>query len=94
MPELTPEQAIALLQQQGGYGWLIGGAEIWSTADVTKHLNESGISVSNDTVIRWFKSLPSYQDYGKLGLFASRNVLLVYFASKIRGGQSSGAAGM
>lgn len=92
MPDLTIEQAIALLRQQGGYDWLIDGAEAWSASNVADRLCESGIEVSSDTVVRWFKTLPTYQDFGKLGIYASRSVLLVYFASKIRGAQAPGTS--
>lgn len=86
MPELTLEQAMALLQETDAYGWLINGPEAFSAEKVVEGLGESGISVHKVTVLRWFKSLPKYQDYGALGLYAARKDLIVYFAGRMRTG--------
>jgi hypothetical protein len=83
MPELDEGTAIRLLRDRGGYDWLIDGPASWFATDVADRLTDAGIAVTRDTVGRWFKRLPHTQDFGKLGLSASRHDLLLYFAGRM-----------
>jgi hypothetical protein len=90
---MTLDQAIERLRGRGGYEWLIDGPESWYAADVAEQLTKRGITVSRDTVVRWFKLMPHTQDFGKLGFSASRADLLLFFAGRMIGGGSGRAAG-
>lgn len=82
MPELTLADAEARLRAHGGYDWVLSGQQAWSAAEVAQRLGEMGIRVSKDTVTRWFKTLLNTQDFGGLGLYASRADLVLFLASR------------
>jgi hypothetical protein len=81
MPEAF-ERAVTLLRERGGYDWLLSGPEAFFADDVAEQLTASGVRVTRDTVARWFKDLPHTQNFGKLGLSATRRDLIEFFASK------------
>jgi len=87
MPDLTLPEAEARLHAHGGYDWLLSGRQAWSVSEVVKALaGSTGIQVSHDAVTRWFKSLSHTQDFGgPIGLRASRNDLITFFAGRMRG---------
>ncbi len=86
MPELTLAEAEARLRGHGGYGWLLGGRQVWSVAEVVDGFRGMGIPVSRDAVNRWFKAMPHTQDFGgTIGLRATRDDLIIYLASRMRG---------
>ena len=78
------KRPILQLIQHGGYGWLLQGKAFWSVSEVVRALAEEGVKISNDTVARWFKTLPHTQDFGgPVGLRASRNDLIIMFATEM-----------
>jgi hypothetical protein len=85
MPELTLAEAENMLRQDGRYGWLLSGRQAWSVQDVVREYEAAtGVSVSHDTVTRWFKRLPDggAENYGgTIGWRAQRDALVVFFAS-------------
>lgn len=84
MSTLTIDRALALLRERGGYDWLIDGPQAWGARDVADRLTAMGLSVTRETVAIWFRQLPHTQDFGRLGLSASRGDLLVFFASRMQ----------
>lgn len=92
MPELDEATAIRMLRDRGGYDWLIDGPAAWFASDVADRLSAMGITVTRDTVGRWFKRMPHTQDFGKLGLSASRQDLLLYFAGRMIGTSGGSSA--
>lgn len=81
MGQLSQETASRILFEHGGYTWLIEGKAFWSVSEVVRALTQEGVKISNDTVARWFKTLPHTQDFGgPVGLRASRNDLVQMFA--------------
>ena len=82
MPDTRLERDIELLQRRGGYDWLINGPESWFADDVATRLTAMGIRVTRKTVGEWFKDLPNTQNFGKLGLSATRADLIHFFAGK------------
>ena len=85
MPELSQTEAEELLQRDGRYDWLLTGRQAWSVADVEQaYGSATGVPVSHDTVMRWFKRLPDggAENYGgTIGWRAKRDALVVFFAS-------------
>jgi hypothetical protein len=82
MPDAPLDQDTELLQRRGGYDWLIHGPESWFAEDVAEKLTSMGIRVTRKTVGEWFKDLPNTQNFGKLGLSATRADLIHFFAEK------------
>ena len=74
--------AIRLLEQHGGYGWLLRGPDVLLASDIADHLTQMGIRVTRETVGRWIKVLPHTQDFGKVGLAATRDDLILMFADR------------
>lgn len=86
MPEMTLQEAEALLHGHGGYSWLLSGKQFWSVSEVVRAMLDEGVRVSHDAVTRWVKPLPHTQDFGgKIGLRASRDDLVLFFAGRMRG---------
>lgn len=84
MSELSLHAAETLLRDHGGYEWLLSDQQFWSVSEVILALKKEGLKVSNDAVARWFKPLPHTQDFGgPIGLRASRNDLILFFASRM-----------
>ncbi len=85
MPELSLADAEEVLRQDGRYGWLLSGKQAWSVYDVAHDYEAAtGVSVSHDTVTRWFKRLPDggAENYGgTIGWRAKRDALIVFFGS-------------
>lgn len=80
------DQAMQKLTAHGGYQWLLEGKPFWSVAQVAEALSEAGMPISVDSVTRWFHTLPHTQYFsGPSGLRASRNDLILYFASQMGG---------
>ena len=72
------------LDAHGGYGWLLKGQSFWTPTQVMEGLEVEGMPVSNDTVVRWFRSLPHTQDFGgRGGIRASKNDLILFFAGRM-----------
>ncbi len=93
MAALSQDEAIRLLSEHGGYDWLIEGKAFWSVNEVVRALAEEGVKISNDTVARWFKTLPHTQDFGgPVGLRASRNDLVQMFALQMSPSRAEGGA--
>ena len=83
--ELTLEAARDKLAQHGGYDWLLQGKAFWSVSQVVEALNGQGRQVSVSTVTRWFRDLPHTEgSLGRRGLSASKNDLIIFFASQMR----------
>ncbi|HET8909505.1 MAG TPA: hypothetical protein VFN11_21310 [Ktedonobacterales bacterium] len=79
------ESAIQKLEAHGGYQWLLEGAAFWSVKQVANEFAAQGRQVSVSTVTRWFRDLPHTEgSLGRRGLSASRNDLIVFFASQMR----------
>lgn len=79
------ESAIQKLEAHGGYQWLLEGPAFWSVKQVANEFAEQGRQVSVSTVTRWFRDLPHTEgSLGRRGLSASRNDLIVFFASQMR----------
>jgi hypothetical protein len=84
MAELTQAEAEKLLEEHGGYNWLLDGRTFWSVTEVVEQLDEQGLSVSPDAVTRWIKELPHTQYFGgAVGWRASRSDLIQLFASRM-----------
>lgn len=82
--ELTLDKAKQKLRDHGGYDWLLDGAAFWSVSQVAEALTAAGMPISADSVTRWFHTLPHTQRFsGPGGLRASRNDLILYFASQM-----------
>jgi len=89
--DTTLQQAIHKLTAHGGYTWLVEGKPFWSVAQVAEALAEAGMPISVDSVTRWFHTLPHTQYFsGPSGLRASRNDLILYFASQMGGKKRAG----
>ncbi len=82
MPEIPLAEAIELLQRRGGYDWLLNGPESWFAEDVAERLTAIGIRVTRKTVGEWFKGMPNTQNFGKLGLSATRTDVIRFLAGK------------
>lgn len=76
------DKATALLRERGGYEWLLNGPEAWYSEDIAEQLTASGMRVTRETVARWIRGLPHTQNFGKLGLSASRRDLIEFFAGR------------
>jgi hypothetical protein len=77
--------AIQKLEAHGGYRWLIEGPAFWSVKQVIDEFAKQGRQVSVSTVTRWFRDLPHTEgSFGRRGLSASRNDLIIFFASHMR----------
>lgn len=85
MPELTRDEAEEALRRDGRFGWLLDGRKSWSVSDVTREYETAtGVAVSHDTVMRWFKRLPEggAENYGgTIGWRAKRDALIVFFGN-------------
>jgi hypothetical protein len=85
MPELSTREAEEALRQDGRWDWLLSGRRAWSVMDVARAYEEAtGVGVSHDTVMRWFKRLPpgGAEKYpGAIGWRAFRDALVVFFAA-------------
>lgn len=82
--EATLQAAREKLADHGGYNWLLEGRSFWTPAQVMGDLESEGMPVSNDTVVRWFRSLEHTQDFGgRGGIRASKNDLILFFASRM-----------
>lgn len=79
------EQAQHKLAGHGGFTWLLETQQVfWSVNQVVSALTSLGMQVSEDTVTRWFHTLPHTQFLaGRGGLRASRNDLIILFASQM-----------
>jgi hypothetical protein len=78
------EQAKQKLASHGGYSWLLEGKAFWSVTQVVEALADAGMQISNDSVARWFHTLPHTQEFGgRGGLRASKNDLILYFAAQM-----------
>jgi hypothetical protein len=72
------------LMQHGGYDWLLNGPSFWSVKQVADALTSEGMPASISTVTRWFRTLPHTQgSQGRTGFRASRNDLILLFASQM-----------
>lgn len=72
------------LADHGGYDWLLQGQSFWTPAQVMEGLESEGMLVSNDTTVRWFRSLEHTQDFGgRGGIRASKNDLILFFATRM-----------
>jgi len=76
------QDAIKQLEQHGGYGWLLNGPDVQLAGDIAEQLTTMGIKVTRETVGRWIKVLPNTQDFGKVGLAATRDDLIQMFAER------------
>lgn len=84
MPELTQAEAEKLLNEHGGYGWLLEGRTFWSVSEIVEQLQEEGLQVSSDAVTRWIKALPHTQYFGgAVGWRASKSDLIQLFANRM-----------
>jgi hypothetical protein len=85
MPDLTLDEAEALLRQDGRFTWLLSGRQAWSVYNVAREYEgATGVTVSHDTVMRWFKRLPDSgaENYGgTIGWRARRDALVLFFAA-------------
>lgn len=80
----TLVEATRKLVEHGGYTWLLNGPSFWSVKQVVEALTAEGRPVSVSTVTRWFRDLPHTQGgMGRLGLSASKNDLILFFASQM-----------
>ena len=87
MAELTLPEAEAILQAHGGYSWLLSAKQFWSVGEIVSEFDKVGLRVSHDAVTRWIRPLPHTDDFGgKIGLRASRNNLILYFAGRLGSG--------
>lgn len=83
---MPASEAEARLRAHGGFDWLLSGRQQWSVAEVVSALQGIGITVSSDAVGRWFKSLPHTLRFGgPIGMRATRDDLIVFFAGRMRG---------
>lgn len=83
--ELNLATARQKLEAHGGYSWLLEGPAFWSVSRVVKELTANGRQVSISTVTRWFRELPHTEgSLGRRGLSASKNDLILFFASQMR----------
>ena len=79
------DDATQKLRDHGGYGWLLDGPAFWSVNRVVEELTRNGRQVSVSTVTRWFRDLPHTEgSLGRRGLSASKNDLILFFASHMR----------
>ncbi len=87
MAEMTIEEATQLLEEHGGYTWLVGAADgySFSATSIVEHLAKTGVEVTKRTVQDWIRALPHTAEQGGLGLYATRADLLLMFAGRIRG---------
>ena len=91
MPEMSLHDAEGLLRAHGGYDWLLSGKQFWSVGEIVEEFDKVGLKVSHDAVTRWIMPLPFTDEFGgKIGLRASRNDLILYFAGRLRGSDSVG----
>ena len=82
--DIALDQAMQKLTAHGGYTWLLEGKPFWSVSQVAAALTDAGMPISVDSVTRWFHTLPHTQYFsGPGGLRASRNDLILYFASQM-----------
>src|SRR5258708_1975873 len=93
MPKYNRATAEQRLRDIAGFDWLLGGTQWWSAKEVSDHLQEQGIGGHKETVIRWFKMLPNTKDFGGLGLRATRDDLILFFAERIADIQNDSDAG-
>lgn len=84
MSDMSLEEAEARLREHGGYEWALSGRQMWSAADITAKLTDMGMKVSKDTVTRWIKAMPNMQDFGGMGIFASRADLILFLAGRFK----------
>jgi hypothetical protein len=82
MPDLTLDQAEAILRARGDYAWALSGKQRWTVMEIKEQLNAMDIDVSRDTVTRWVKKWPQTEDFGYLGLRASRADLILFLAGR------------
>lgn len=85
MPELTVRESEETLRRDGRYAWLLDGRQAWSVNDAAQAYEAAtGVAISHDTMMRWFKRLPDggAENYGgAIGWRAKRDALVVFFAS-------------
>ena len=91
LPDLPLNQAEAILRARGDYAWALSGKQRWTVMEIKEKLNAMDIAVSRDTVTRWVKTWPQTEDFGYLGLRASRADLILFLAGRQRNAQSSEA---
>jgi hypothetical protein len=77
------EHAIEKLEAHGGYRWLLEGPAFWSVKQVIDEFAKQGRQVSISTVTRWFRDLPHTESSLGRALTASRNDLIIFFASRM-----------
>lgn len=87
MAEMNIDEAIRLLDEHGGYAWLVTTPETFSfsATSIVEHLGATGVEVTKRTVQEWIRDLPHTVEQGGLGLYATRNDLIQLFAGRIRG---------
>jgi hypothetical protein len=85
MPELSLSEAEEALRRDGRYEWLLGGRQAWGVIEAAQAYEAAtGVAISRDTMLRWFKRLPDggAENYGgTIGWRARRDALVVFFAS-------------
>jgi hypothetical protein len=81
------DEAIRLLEGHGGYAWLVNAPAdfSFSATSIVEHLAKTGVEVTKRTVQDWIRDLPHTAEQGGLGLYATRNDLIMLFAGRIRG---------
>ena len=85
-PEL--QQAVARLRAHGGYDWLLNGPDVLLASDIAEHLQAMGVPVKSNSVTLWLKELPSAQDFGRIGVAASRADVIKMLAARFVSRQS------
>lgn len=91
MAEMGIDEAIRLLEDHGGYSWLVTMPETFSYSanSIVEHLGATGVEVTKRTVQDWIRDLPHTVEQGGLGMYATRNDLIQLFAGRIRGHKSA-----
>lgn len=85
-PEL--QLAVARLRAHGGYEWLLSGPDVLLATDIAEHLKTMGVPVKSNTITLWLKELSSAQDFGRIGVAASRADIIKMLASRFVSKQS------
>lgn len=87
MPELSLDEAVQLLEDHGGYSWLLDAPPgfSFSVTSIVEHLAKTGVEPTTRTVQNWIKDLPHTTSQGGLGDYATRSDLIIMFAGRMRG---------
>lgn len=77
------QQAITRLRAHGKYDWLLNGKDLWLASEIAQQISQLGIKTTSNLITAWIKEYPSAQDFGRLGIGASREDFIKLLASRV-----------